>query len=66
MSLAMRGLPHSEEAERSVLGSLFRDPRVVDDVVDEVVELVEDVVEVVEEEVVEVDEEVEARPVTPS
>lgn len=34
MSLALRGLPHSEEAERSVLGSLFRDPRVVDDVVE--------------------------------
>jgi replicative DNA helicase len=39
MSLAMRGLPHSEEAERSVLGSLFRDPRVVDDVVERLEEV---------------------------
>ncbi len=32
-----QGLPHSEEAERSVLGSIFRDPRVVDTVVEQLV-----------------------------
>jgi len=34
MSMSMLGLPHNLEAERSVLGAIFRDPRIVDTIVE--------------------------------